>query len=156
MDQEKRKIIHSWTAHEFIYHEKNLNWFLGFALLTIILLGISILTKNYFFAFLIVIASFLIFIQSQKHPRRIKFTISEEGITADDRTFAFSQITSFWIFEEQEKWLSLETKILLQTRVSIPLENESPEKIRNILSKFIPEKKQTEHFSDLIARKLKF
>lgn len=157
MEEKDQKIIYSWNAPEFTYQPKGSGWLIGLFTITSVIIVFSLIMRNFFFSFLVLIAAFLVYIQAHKRPRRINFSITETGIGADGRFYPYKSIVSFWIFEEPElNCLSLETKIFLQPRISIPLGQEKPEQIKNLISKFIKEKKQEEHFSDLLARKLKF
>jgi len=147
----------SWVAPEFTRYEKSKIWFILLGIISATLIIIALLMKNFLFALIIFMAAFLIYVQGLKHPRKIKFTISEEGLTIDEKTFHYSELKSFWIFEEPGiRILSVITKKLIQPQLSIPLEDQSPEIIRKALIRFIPERKQEETLTDIITRKLKF
>jgi len=147
----------SWSAPEFAHYEKNRGWFLGLFLITAILLAIAVLMKNFLFAFLIIVSVFLIYTQAKKRPRLIEFIISEKGVTIDEKLYPYNELHSFWIFEEPEaQILSLISKKIIHPRLPIPLGDKTSEEIKEVLSIFIPLKKQEEAFSETLARKLKF
>ena len=77
--QEKIKRDIEWTAPEFEYYEKSQNWFIVAGLIAIILFVISIFTKNFLFAFLILISSFLVFTYSFKKPNDVEVKINPKG-----------------------------------------------------------------------------
>jgi hypothetical protein len=158
METNQENIFLSWTAPEFIYQEKGQSWFIVFGLIAATFLLLAIFMKNYFFAFIILIASFLIYIQAQKHPRKIKIEIFDDKIVIDKNLeFLYKDIVSFWIFEEPDlRILSLETKKFFQPKISLLLGGQDPSKIREVLKNFIKEKKQEEPFIDFIARKINF
>lgn len=158
MEQESNETILSWTAPEFVYYEKSEAWFAVFGILAAALLVVSLLMKNYFFALLVPIASFLIYVYAKKHPRKITVKLTEERIHIGEYfSLAHKEITSFWIFEEMEtKILSLETKKALYPKISVLLADEDPREIREAVSRFVKEKKHEENLIDILARKLKF
>ena len=158
MEQEPNKIILSWTAPEFVYYEKTDAWFIGFGILSAALFVVSVLMKNYLFALLILIASFLIYIYAKKHPRQITIKITEEHIhIGKSFLLAHKEIVSFWIFEEPEiKILSLETKKVLYPKISVILSDINSDEIRETMARFIKEKKHEEHLIDVFSRKLRF
>ena len=153
----ENKIFLSWTTPEFAYHKKGPGWFIALALMAIVFFILALIMQNYIFALLILLASFLIYIQALKKPPEIKIAMSEEGITVRETLFPYRELNSFWLFEEPEiRTLNLESKKLLRPRISIPLAQQNPGEIRQILIGFIPEKKQEETLTDMLARKIKF
>jgi len=158
MEDKKTKTLLSWTAPEFIYHNKTRAWFIVLGIVSAALLIISLLLKNYFGALLVPIASFLIYVHARKQPRQLTIAITDEYINIGQfLSLAHKEITSFWIFEEPSiRSLSLETKKVLQPKISVLLAGQNPAAIREILIKFVPEKKHEEYFTDIIARKIKF
>lgn len=153
----ENKIFLSWTTPEFIYHKKGPGWFVALALIAVALFAIALIMRNYIFALLILVASFLIYIQALKKPPKIKIVISGEGITIQETFFPYKELSSFWLFEEPEiRTLNLESKKLLRPRISIPLAQQNPSEIRQTLIGFIPEKRQEETLIDMLARKIKF
>ena len=75
----------------------------------------------------------------------------------DEKMHAWQDIKSFWIFEDPEiNALSLETKKISVPRLHIPLARQNIGATREVLKKYIPEKKQEESLTDIIARRLKF
>lgn len=146
----------SWTAPEFIRYEKSHGWFIAIGIFGFLLVIVALFMKNYLFVLIIVLATFLIYIQGARHPRKIKFVISDHGIEIDEKEYLWSEFKSFWIFEEPDKILSLLTKKITQPHLPIPLGDQQTEDIKKILIRFIPERKQEETLSDVIARKMKF
>ncbi len=158
MTNKELPILLSWTAPEFIYHAKTRAWFVSLWIIAAGFFLATILMKNYFFALLLPLASFLIYIHAQKRPRQITVKITNEGINLGKNfSLPHQEIISFWIFEEPEiRSLSLETKKFLQPKILILLGAQEPSSIRKALINFVKEKKQEEHLTDIIARKLKF
>ena len=158
MDKESDKILISWTAQEFVKKEKGRAWFITLGIIALAFFVIGILMKNYIFSIIVALSSFLIFIQALRHPQKIKTEIFEDRVVINDLLkITFKEVRSFWIFEETDfTGLCLETKKLTQPKIYLPLGQQTPDKIRQILTEFIPETKQEESLIDLIARKINF
>ena len=154
--QKNNSLYISWTAPEFIRYEKSRGWFIAIGIFGSLLIIAALFMKNYLFVLIIVLAAFLIYVQGARHPRKIKFVISDHGIEIDEKEYLWNEFKSFWIFEEPDKILSLLTKKITQPHLPIPLGDQRAEDIKKILSRFIPERKQEETISDIIARKMKF
>jgi hypothetical protein len=84
--------------------------------------------------------------------------ITEDGIVAGREIYEFDNLKSFWIFYEpgEPKVISLRTKNNLNLHVHIPIEDEDPVKIREILLKYIPEEKQKPELADVLNKFLGF
>jgi len=158
MDNESDKILISWTAQEFVKKEKEKTWFIVFGIIALAFFATGILMKNYIFSVMIALASFLVFVQALRHPQKIKTAILEDGIVVNDLSkIVFKEIKSFWIFEEANfTSLCLETKKLAQSKIYLPLGQQTPDSIRQILIKFIKEIKQEESLIDVLTRKINF
>jgi hypothetical protein len=91
----------------------------------------------------------------EKEPRTIGFSIAEEGVVADRELYAWENLRSFDVVEEDGKaFLSLETKGQLLARVSVPLGNTDPALVQEILLGFLPEKPYEPSLVDIIGRML--
>jgi len=147
-----------WSALEFIKYKKNPFWFIIGGLIALGLLIFALISRNFIFALLIILAAFSLYIWSQKEPRKIKFAITARGIMIEKNLYNFDNLKSFWLFYDppEIKYLSLESKKLFMPYIKIPLGDEDPNKIRELLLKFLPEVKQEESLIDALARHLKF
>lgn len=147
-----------WQAPEFEKYEKGPGWFISVGAIALIIFTISLMTKNFIFAFLIILAVFIIFIYALKEPRIIKFKIDGQGLNIDEKFYRWEELKSFWIFYEppQLNYLSIESKRWTMPLIKISLKEQDPVAIRQALIKFIPEEKQEESLIDILTRYLRF
>ena len=137
MENNKDKIILSWTVPEFIRHEKDQLWFIGLGIITVILLTIAVLMSNYVFALIILLSALLIAAYALKHPRQIKFIVTPKEIIIDNKSFPYGEIISFWIFEEPGiKMLNLKTKKMTHPLIQLPLGEHSADQLKKELNNF--------------------
>lgn len=148
-------VLLEWSALEYEKRELGVGRLLlaGSIALTLVLLGI--ITQNYFFIAFMVLAFFTLIMYLKKEPRELEIAITPNGVYIGKRGYEFSKLKSFWIFNRPElRELSLETNITFSPFVRVPLENTDVEKLRTVLSKFLPEEEHKEFISDQIARRL--
>jgi len=150
-----------WTAPEFTKYKKSKGWFVGLIFITLIIIVIAVILKNFLWALLTIIAAFAVYIYATREPRKIKFSISPKGIQIDQDIHEFEDLKSFWIFYEPEiKEISIRSKKIFMPYLKIPLGNQDPAEIRRLLLKFLPERlperKQKKSLLDEWARKIKF
>jgi len=152
------KSLLSWQAPEFTKHKKGPIWFVVFAIISLGLLFLALQWKAFTMIVLLIIAIFLIIIYALKDPPLRHFSITPSGIKIDKFLYRFSDIVSFWIFYDppEIKEISLKQRKALFPYLSVPLDKVDPNKVRKILLKFLPEKKQKESAADNIGRILKF
>jgi len=155
--QKNENILISWTAREFVYHEKSKGWFVGLGILSFAFFIVALLMENYLFAFIIIITAGLIAMMAAKKPKNIKIAISNKGIYINDDHQSYEKISSFWIFEEDEdKKLSLANKTWPKIPRLVMLESQDPQTVREILKEFIEEREHNETTADIIAKKVQF
>jgi len=148
-----------WVAPEFIKYYKEPEWFMVGGLVVFGLLLFALFTKNFIFALIIILASFTIFIWTQKEPKKIAFSITPKGIMINKKNLlVFDDLKSFWVFNEpsETKYISIESKKVFMPRIAIPLGEQRPEEIRQVLSKFLPEKEQEKSLIDAMGKHFRY
>ena len=115
----------------------------------------GILTRSYFFAAFILISFAAVLVYFKRSPKEFSFAITKEGVRVGSRMWLFSEIKSFWIFENDDgNELSLEIVKTAQPYLRIPLGELAPDSIRGMLSGFLPEEEHKILATDQIAKKL--
>jgi hypothetical protein len=102
----------------------------------------------------LIISGLLIFLFEKNDPKNYHFTICQTGIIANKRFYEFNEIEDFWIFYEPgpggRKELSLKVDSYTAPYIHIPLGNEDPNKIREILLSYLPEELHKESLFDIM------
>lgn len=110
---------------------------------------------NILFAIFIALAAFVLYASGNGKQKTVKCAVTPQGVKIESRVYEFSDIRSFWIFYDPAdiKELSLESKKTMMPQIRAPLGNADPVKLRELLLKFLPEKKHEESLADIIGRK---
>ncbi len=148
----------SWRTPEFVYYEKSPDWYWALAIVTLALMAVAILQRDFLFGVLIVISSFAVLLYSVRRPKTVTIILSGAGVQIDDRLFSYDTLKSFWIFYRlgEEKELSVHSDRVVAPHIKIPLGPTNPNEVREYLLSYLPEQKQEESFIDLLARLMKF
>jgi len=146
----------AWNAPEFEKPEKSRRWYL---IIFAILAGIAFyaLFKNGpIMAITFIMIGVTGYLMLNKEPREMIFRITNDGIVVGRQIYEFEHMQSFWIFYDPpyEKVLSFHLKGSFIPFLHIPVHNEDPVKIREVLIKFIPEIKQEKSMVDTVERLL--
>lgn len=147
-----------WAALEFKKYKKGKKWFVLPTLIALIVIIAAILLKNLLLVVASILTAFVVYIYAKKEPKKIKFSISGNGVQIDQIVYKFEDLKSFWIFYElgKVKEISLRSKKAFMPYIKIPLGDQNPAEIRRLLLKFLPEKKQRESIIDEWTRRSKF
>ncbi len=149
------EVLHTWEVTEYERHERPTAWYVIMLVVGLFLVGYGLLTNNFLFALIIVLFAIIIFLQSHQEPHQIPFTITDLGVILNNRFYAYSEITDFYIiYNEDVKTLFLEPESSLRPRLRVSLTNQDPMEIKYALRQFLTEniEKEEEPFSDRIAR----
>lgn len=152
-------LLISWSFPEFSVPERSKTWYLLAFLIGGALLLYSILTANFLFGLIIILAAVIMFVQQHKEAGQVNFGVAEDGVLVGDKFFDYQSIKHFWLVYEPSriKNLYIEFNSVLRPRLTIPLEDINPIKVRKILLEHITEdlSKENEPTSEALGRILK-
>jgi hypothetical protein len=153
------KILIVWNFSEFIKYKRSQGWYIFMAIMTIGLLLFAIFTNNFLFAVIIIIFSIILILFDLKEPILIKFQIFERGIQVAEKFYFWRELENFWIIYQVPgiKNLYFKFQNFIKPNLTIPLENQNPVRIREILLKYLKEdlEQKDESFSDHLGKILK-
>jgi hypothetical protein len=150
------EILYSWQAPEFEVYEKSRTWYIVGTVFILTMVTYAAFTNGPVMAITFILLGIMGYIYSQKDPRVITFSITSKGVLADKEFYSYENIFSFWIFYEptHTKTISLHTKASVFPFVHIPIQDEDPVKLRELLLKNIQEIKQDQSLIDTIEKVL--
>ncbi len=148
-----------WSAPEYSHKERNPDWFWTIGLVTIIGASITIWFHNYIFAIFILISGACLIIFTLRTPHNIAISIKTEGIKLGKEEYLWENIKGFNIKNKNDdsygKLLLLTSKKFLPI-YTIPFPNELSLRIKESISKIVPNIKIEESPSMLFMEKLGF
>ncbi len=154
-DREKYgKILHQWEAPEFEVYEKSNRWYIIAGIFLLAIITYAMLTNGPIMAITFILVGIVGYVHLQKDPSIVTFTITSQGIIAGKDMYLFDNINSFWIFYEPNhmETISLHTKAAMFPFVHIPLQDEDPVYIREMLLPYVQEIKQEPSMVDTIEK----
>ena len=145
-----------WSGYEHQHEKRSSDWFWALGVIAASAALTSILFGNVLFAILIVIAAFTLGILATKEPEIVEFLITDKGIYVGDSFYAYADIRAFWVEEGEENTLLLDTLKTFSPHLVIPINDVSPDEIRDMLSTFVQEEELTEPISHKLLELLGF
>jgi len=149
----------SWKIVENESDDRTRQWYITSIVIGILLLIYCVWTANFLFGMIIFIIAVIYYFQKIRETKKIDFIIFSAGIQIGDQMIPYKDIKSFFIIYEPPaiKQLYFQLKSGLFGRVSIPLGDINPIKVREILLDYIDEdlEAEDEPLSDSMGRMFK-
>lgn len=147
----------AWRAPEFEKYERDRKWYFIVALILVAIVSYAVWTNSPVMAITFILIGVVGYVYVEKEPRELYFAITYDGVVAGREIYAYENLESFWIFYEPDdlKVISLRTRSHLTPYVHIPIHDQDPVAIREILLDYLPEEKQAPGFLEVIDRLLR-
>jgi len=148
----------TWSASEFISHQKASTWYLGLgvgaAILTVLIFAI---TRNILSALVVAGACIVIGIFAARQPETKLYEINEDGVKVGDRFFPYNIFKSFSILDEGGiSCLWLRPLKRFMPTVTMYYAPEDEERIVLMLENFLPEEDRQLDVVERISRRIRF
>lgn len=148
----------SWTASEFVAHEKSAGWYATLLLVALIIAAsIAWITKDAVSTAVILFGSLVFGIYASRKPRQLPYVVDLRGIQVGDKHFGYEEFRSFSVLAEGS----------FPSIVFMPLKRFSPilsvyyapgdeEKILSILSAALPYEEHRQDAVDRLMQRIRF
>lgn len=148
----------TWTASEYIAHDKSAGWYvsvgLGSAALALI---IYLLTNDSLSAGIVVVVGIMFGVIASRQPRTLPYAVDEAGVTIGQKFYPYTDFKSFAVMEEDAIYsIMLLPMKRFMPGVSLYYPPNQEEEILETLSDFLPHEPRTADVVDRLARKLRF
>lgn len=152
-------VLALWEFPEFVKHERGKVWYITFTIVFLALLVYSYFSDNLLFAVILVIFAFLYLRLGKEDPQTMEAAITEDGVFMGAKFIPYEEFDSFYIiyYPPEIKNLYLQPKSMIKNRIAIPLENQNPVHIRELLLQYLDEdiEKEEAPASEGISKVLK-
>jgi hypothetical protein len=149
----------TWSALEFVEREKPAGWYIVLAFVILLIsVGVYFVTRHSIFApIMIIIVGFIFGFFARRHPRTLKYTIDDRGITLSNRTISYNELKSFSIVDEEKLGAIVFNplkRFSFPTTIHYDIEDE--EKITGVVSEYLPLEEAPKDSVDQLMRRLHF
>lgn len=154
----KFKTILQWEAPEFKHYHKNSAWYLTLLVLAVLFIGYLVYRQDWFGAISLVLIGIFIVAYSRHKPEIITIKISDVGIHIGNFVVPYTHIRHFWIVHNhRHQALNIETTAYFNHILTVELEDQDPDEIREILLDALPENSElSETLSQRVSHRFKF
>lgn len=148
----------TWTASEYIGHQKNSSWFFAFALaLALVAGGVYFLTRDILSAAGVTVVGIVFGMYAGRKPREQTYTINNMGVAIGEKMYSYDRFKSFSIAQEGP-FTSIVFMPLgrLMPMISIYYDPKDEERIADTLSMYLPYENYKRDPVDALMRKIRF
>ena len=148
----------TWTAHEYVHSDRNVWWFVGFAVVVVGLIAVDVfLLKSWTFSALVVVMAISLIVYIRRPPRQLTYALSPtEGLYVGERLYSFGEFKAFGLIQDGEHHsIMLLPRRRFSPGVSVYFPEESGEQIVDILGQQLPMENLKLDVVDVIVRKLR-
>ncbi len=146
----------SWQAEEYITREHNAGWYFGLFGIGLALSALAFFIKSWTFLALIIVSIIAILISISRPPRKIKYTLEEDGLKEGEKLHKFEDFKAFGILKEDSHFSAIlipKKRFGLSVKIYFP--GDSGEAIVDALGARLPMEEVKLDFLDKIVNFLR-
>ena len=154
-----RELFH-WNIPERDHYHHDRRWRIIACLIALALVTIALVTSNFLFALIILIACFIIVYNEGEEPAQLRFSIGTEGIMLGNKFYDYDEFQSFSVLYKPAqglKSLYFDFPSVWRRDLVITLLDNNPLPIRENLLKYLKEdlERSDESLDEVIGKVLK-
>ena len=134
-----KKNLVNWEAREYIAHDKNVGWYIGFAVVVIALIALSCVLKQWSFLALVVCAAIALLLYTVRKPRVLHYSLDDDGLTEGNNLYIYEDFRAFGVLiEDNHCSIVLLPKKRFAAAVTVYFPETSGEEIVDIFGEHLP------------------
>lgn len=148
----------SWSASEFIAHDKPKNWYFILFIIAIVLSAlIYLITREIFSVIIVLVLSAAMAVYGRVKPRVLAYAIYPDGFKVGDKLYPYSVFRSFSIMDDTN---IPSLQLLPQKRFMVPISvyctPADIDAIADILGEFLPYEHKERDMIDKFSSRIRF
>lgn len=151
------EILVRWQALEYMQHQHEPIWYVGFSVVVLALIAVAIFVfKSPTFAVLVPVMAVALALYVRRPPATIDYIVSRKGIYVNDRLYTFDQFKSFSVVkQETANHVVLIPRKRFQLGQNIYFPTEVGENLVDMLAARLPMKEASPDIVDKLLAKLR-
>jgi len=148
----------SWSASEYVAHQKGLSWFMGLGfVVAVIAIGIFLITHDLVSPITIALLGLGFGVFATKQPRVLQYGIGPHGITIGEKLYTYDRFKTFSVVDEGP----LHSIVLAPLQrfmppITIYYDHADEDRITDILGDYLPFAEAKRDAVDSLMRRVRF
>lgn len=150
------KDIVNWEAEEYLQQKKGAGWYVGFVIVVLALVALSVVLKWWTFTALVVLSAVALLLYAVRPPRKLHYSLSSKGLSEGNNLYNYEDFKSFGMLQDGDKFaIILTPRKRFSPRVTVYFPQESGEEIIDAFGMRLPMEEVKLDFLDKIVRMLR-
>ena len=153
LDWNDEKVLFEWIAPERAYQKKNKDFWVTVISILVLVSVILFFVKEFFLIISLISALFLYYVLSTVPPQDIKYKITNRGIYFGENRYEWDLFTRFWFKTSlSNEMIHFETILRFPQQISLVINKEDKEKIKELVVKKLPLIDESPNFVDKLTK----
>jgi len=151
-------LVASWSASEYIAHNKGAAWFVLLGIVLLAFIGaFYVATKDIVVPVVVAVAGITFGVFAARSPRVLEYTVNAKGIQIGPKFYTYADFKSFSVAEDGP----LPAIVLLPLKRFLPpitvfYEPKEEDTILNVLANYLPHEEKQPDLVDKLMRRIRF
>jgi len=151
----EEKILFEWEAPERSFKKRDKDFWITAIAILILFSVVLIFIKEFFLVVALVSILFLYYVLSTVPPRMVKNKITNRGIKLEEANYDWRILLRFWFKKSlNSELLEFETNLRIPRQISLVINENDKEKIKEIVLKKLPLIESSPNFVDKLTKKV--
>jgi hypothetical protein len=151
----EEKILFEWEATERSFKKRDKDFWITAVAILILFSVVLIFIKEFFLVVALVSILFLYYVLSTVPPRMVKNKITNRGIKLEEANYDWRILLRFWFKKSlNSELLEFETNLRIPRQISLVINENDKEKIKEIVLKKLPLIESSPNFVDKLTKKV--
>jgi hypothetical protein len=148
----------SWTASEFIAHEKSFGWYISLAALAVVFAALAyLLTKGFISSAVIIAAAIILGAYAEHKPRELKYQLNSVGLVVGNKVYPYEEFKSFSVIPEGGVFaINFMPFKRFSPVLTVYFAPDDEKKITDVLLKQLPYEEPRRDAIDSLMRRIRF
>lgn len=148
----------SWTAAEFVAHDKSAAWYLGLVVAAALLaFAVYVLTRDKVSVAVVVVAALVFGIYASHHPRQLDYKMDPRGLDVAGKHYSFEAFKSYSLGREGQLGSIVFMPLRrFGTSLTVYYDPKDEDKILPVLSRSLPYEEPRRDAVDSLMKKIRF
>lgn len=148
----------TWTASEFVEHDKSASWYLQFLLAVVVGLGLMyFITRDVVSVGILALLAVVFLIVARRKPRVLSYAVTRQGVRVGAKMYLYGAFKSFAVVDEG----AIHSIMLLPLKRFMPsitlyYDPQDEARIIDMLGAALPEEERQQDSVDRFMRKIRF
>ena len=151
----EEKILFQWEAPERSFKKRDKDFWITAIAILILFSVVLIFIKEFFLVVALVSVLFLYYVLSTVPPEKVKNKITNRGIKLEEANYDWRILLRFWFKKSlNSELLEFETNLRIPRQISLVINENDKEKIKEIVLKKLPLIESSPNFVDKLTKKM--